>query len=178
MEDREIWEDIEGYQQKYQVSNLGNIKNIKTNKILKPQKGYKGYMKVVLCTEQGYKQVRVHRLVALYHIPNPNNYPSINHIDGNKTNNRVENLEWCTVSHNNREAYRLGLKQSRIKPKKVIKLDKNNNILKIYKSLNSVKEDGYNVGNVGEVCAGHRKKAGGYIWRYLDEQNNCYRFVK
>lgn len=111
----ETWKDIAGYEGRYQISNLGRAKslerrvrigtNIRTVKeiILKPQGDR--YLMVRL----DRFGLTVHRLVALAFIPNPHNYKTINHIDGNRYNNRIENLEWCTHSHNSRHAYRLGL---------------------------------------------------------------------
>lgn len=96
---KEIWKDIPGYEGKYQVSNKGEIKNIKLNKYRKQRKDKDGYSIVDLFYNKP-KTFKVHRLVALSFIPNPKNLPQINHIDGNKLNNRVNNLEWCTPSFN------------------------------------------------------------------------------
>lgn len=102
----EIWRDIKGYEGKYQVSNLGRVKSLNYNrtkkeKVLdfKPSKA--GYIIVRLCREGKSKPYQVHRLVALHFIDNPNNYPQVNHKDENKTNNCVDNLEWCTQKYNN-----------------------------------------------------------------------------
>ena len=91
----EIWKDIEGYEG-YQVSSYGRVKNIKRDRLLKLI-NIQGYLKVSL---RG-KMYPVHRLVAKAFIPNPNNYPIINHKDECKTNNVVSNLEWCTFFYNN-----------------------------------------------------------------------------
>lgn len=102
----EIWKDIEGYEGLYQVSNLGKVKSLNYNKtakseLLKLRKNTNGYTRVVLYKNRKAKDYQVHRLVAEAFIPNPNNYPIINHKDENKTNNRVDNLEWCTYLYNN-----------------------------------------------------------------------------
>lgn len=104
----EIWKDIEGYEGYYQVSNKGRIKGIRLmyqhteERILKPfsnQKG-SGYLKVKIYKDTVMKPAYVHRLVANAFLPNPNNYPDINHKDENPHNNSVDNLEWCNESYN------------------------------------------------------------------------------
>ena len=129
---QEIWKDIEGYEGLYQVSNLGKIKSIQylnrvnnksypRNKILKIIINEKGYLKVDLYKLKKKKRFRIHRLVAQAFIPNPNNFPEINHINGNKQDNSINNLEWCTHSYNMKEAYKLGLVTP---PKKVSQKNK------------------------------------------------------
>ena len=93
----EIWKEVVGYEEYYRVSNLGNVYSLISNKQLSPAKNASGYMQLTL---KGGKSVRVHRLVAEAFIPNPNNYPEVNHIDCNKINNKLENLEWVTPSMN------------------------------------------------------------------------------
>lgn len=85
----------------YEVSNLGNIRNIKTKKLKKPYLNEKGYLILSLWKNCKPKSCRVHRLVAEAFLPNPNNLPQVNHKDENKTNNNVENLEWCDNEYNN-----------------------------------------------------------------------------
>lgn len=109
----EIWKDIEGYEQIYQVSNLGNIKSLERTywhgnrwyhqkeKLLSLKCDSAGYMSVMLYNkEHKSKRIMVHLLVARAFIPNPDNLPQINHKDENKLNNYVENLEWCTGQYN------------------------------------------------------------------------------
>lgn len=101
---KEEWIDIAGYNQ-YQVSNYGRVKttaNSATRKerILKPYKMAKGYLYVDLWINGKHKKHRIHKLVAIAFIPNPENKNEINHIDGNKENNHISNLEWCTHKEN------------------------------------------------------------------------------
>ena len=101
----EIWEDIEGYEGIYQVSSLGKVKSLNFNhtkkeKILKPFFNRDGYLSVNLYKEGKRKQYLVHRLVAKVFIPNPENKLEVNHKDEDKTNNKVENLEWVTSKEN------------------------------------------------------------------------------
>lgn len=104
--EKEIWKDVVGYEGLYQVSNLGYVK--RKNRILKHT--YREHYKaVILCKNGKTKTFQVHRLVALAFIPNTNNLPQINHIDGNKLNNKVSNLEWVTPSENRKHGIRLGL---------------------------------------------------------------------
>lgn len=117
---QEIWKDIKNYEGIYQVSNLGRVRSLtrkvktfygfRTTKgqLLKPLKTNRNYFRVDLKQNQKDKYVSIHRLVAEAFIPNPNNYPVINHIDGDTSNNKANNLEWCTQSHNIKEAYRVG----------------------------------------------------------------------
>ena len=119
---KEIWKDVQGYEGQYQVSNLGRVKSLKrkldngrsvNEKILNSsgkKKTQYGYLMVALAG----KTFRVNRLVATAFIPNPDNKPVVNHIDGDKENNRADNLEWATISENMLHAYRCGLKAAMI----------------------------------------------------------------
>lgn len=122
-EPEEIWKPIDGYEGIYEVSNLGRVKSLKKivlfrfpdkkrfipDRIFKKSVNVYGYIIVSLHLNLKIKQFRVHRLVARAFIPNPENKPYVNHIDGNKQNNRVDNLEWCTAQENSIHAVKSGL---------------------------------------------------------------------
>ena len=97
----EEWRAVPGYEGLYEVSNIGNVRNVRRNTLLRLQKTNNGYIQVWLYKNGISTGLKVHRLVALTFIPNPDNLPMINHKDEDKTNNRVENLEWCDAKYNN-----------------------------------------------------------------------------
>ena len=181
--EEEIWKPIEGFAG-YEVSNQGNIgrflrslrsrsKNIW--KIRKPIEDTNGYLKINLSIYSVMTTKRIHRLVAKEFIPNPENKPMVNHINGTKTDNRVENLEWCTSSENNFHAYRTGLKKqgansSRTKPVMVIDKD-GNHVLTIY-GEKECKQYGFDSGHVSKCCSGKRKSHKGYTFRYIDKDSS------
>ena len=101
----EIWRSIDGYEGLYEISNMGRVKTYRSNKVLKNSVRPRGYLFVTLYNGGTHKSHSIHRLVAQAFISNPNNYPIINHKDGNPSNNIVSNLEWCTYSYNEIHKY-------------------------------------------------------------------------
>lgn len=179
---QEIWKDIPETNGNYQVSNLGNVKsrhNKYTHKIdleyhfLNPYTTKKGYLTVKI---KEHKTSRViHRLVAEAFIPNPNNYPQVNHIDGNKTNNRVENLEWCDNQYNTKHAFRIGLFENKLNSirKPIIQYDKKGNFIKQWNSITEA-EKTLNIRHISSVCSNdkYRHSAGGYKWEFVNDRNS------
>lgn len=107
----EEWKDVQFYEGRYQVSNLGRIKSlVNKERILIPQRNAQGYLHVSLCKNGKRNNHMISRLVMRHFIPNPESKPCVNHIDGNKNNNTLKNLEWCTYSENIKHAYRNGLR--------------------------------------------------------------------
>lgn len=112
----EIYKSVVGYEGFYEVSNLGNIRSLprgKKGKVkqMKPTKQH--YYNIDLCKHGEIKRWLMHRLIAIAFIPNPENKPMVNHIDGNKHNNRLDNLEWVTGSENQKHAVRIGIKSAK-----------------------------------------------------------------
>lgn len=177
---KEIWKDIPDFPD-YQVSNLGRVKNIKTGIIKKQRINKYGYCDIKLNNKGIYKMFLVHRLVAKAFISNPNNLSEVNHIDGNKSNNYVDNLEWCTRSKNISHAYKNNLFESQKehlekihnqKCRKVIQKDLENNKIKIWNSLAQIENTlGYSRCVIGNCCLNkpHYITAYGYKWEYAKE---------
>jgi len=109
----EIWKDIKGYEDKYRISNLGRVMSLKNKfgnrELILRQYTSNGYCHFTMCKDSKLKMSRTHQIVAQTFIENPDNKPYVNHIDGDKRNNFVENLEWCTAKENVIHAYKLGL---------------------------------------------------------------------
>jgi hypothetical protein len=130
----EIWKIVSGFD-KYKISNKGDIYSNR-GFLLKPDTGKLGYQRITLTKNSVSKKFLLHRLVALHFIPNPENKPQVNHINGIKSDNRVENLEWCTRSENEIHAHKIGLKNHKGEKHPSNKLNYNQ-ILEIRSSYSS-----------------------------------------
>lgn len=181
----EEWRDIPGYEGIYKVSNTGKVKSLERNvkgkncsiytikeKILNPVKNRKGYLQVVLFKEGIMKCIKIHRLVAETFLKNPNNLPQINHINEIKTDNRVENLEYCDAKYNSN----FGTRNERVsksntnnpKRSKAVKCIETG---KIYPSAYEVQRQlGFNHRNISACCNKMygRKTVGNLHWEYVD----------
>jgi hypothetical protein len=193
--ENEVWKDvaIEGFGEIYQVSNLGRVRskdrlesrvNGKTNtcyqftrkgQILKQKPNQYGYIQLELNNSKRKKNILVHRLVAMTFIGLPNDEKhQVNHIDGNKTNNQIENLEWVTAKENMRHAHNNKLivhKKGEFSPraKKIMQIDKNSGeIIKIWGCVKSIETElNYLQGNISDVANGNGKTAYGFKWKYI-----------
>ena len=105
-----MWKNIKNWEGLYEISDKGEVRNYKTKKLIVGDKNNCGYYRVKLYNNNQKKTLYRHRLVAEAFISNPNNLPEVNHIDGDKSNNYKNNLEWSSRTHNEREAYRLKIK--------------------------------------------------------------------
>ena len=190
----EVWKDIEGYEGYYQVSNKGRVRSLdrfvavsnkkyKNNtrkrmsgKVLSPHLYNHGfYPAISLCKDNKWRTKRIHRLVAEAFIPNPNNYPQINHIDGNKQNNCVENLEWCTDRYNKDHAKENDLynHDPKVPTKSVVQLDKETNeyINRFDSIVDAANKTGANQGRISGCCKNKDGfyTSGGYKWMYEED---------
>lgn len=184
--ENEVFKDVLGYEGLYQVSNLGRVKSLERKnifycglrkeylerpvkeKILSFNKSNRGYLQVCLTKNGKYRTYTVHRLVAKAFIDNPLNKKTVNHIDGNKENNCVNNLEWATNRENNKHAWANGLKKPH-NQRKVNQYDLKGNFIRTWNSITDfLKEEGLNLKNSGitNCCKGRRKTAYGYKWKY------------
>lgn len=155
----------------YSITENGEIYSNKYKETRKLKNHYtpQGYLRIGLCKNGKQKHFLVHDLVALTYIPNPDNKPFVNHKDEDKTNNRVDNLEWCTSKENNRHGTRL----TRIAESNkiaILQLDKLGRIIKRWDSQTDAgRELGLDKRNINACLKGRRKLCGGYKWRYVNE---------
>lgn len=170
---KEVWKNvpIEGYGETYHISNKGRLKNVKRNRIHAICLDDDGYPHYQLCANNKRKTITAHRLVALAFIENPLNLPCVNHKDEVKTNNSVENLEWCTYEYNiNYGTARKRIVEKQSKP--IIQMS-NGEVLAVFKSaVEASKQTGTNYSKIRMVCRGERKSAGGYQWKECKGEEN------
>ena len=186
----EVWKDVPEFEGRYQVSTLGRVRSVSRKvynhtgyinlkgRVLKTRHNAKGYVVIDIKKENGIRKFCVvHRLVAQAFIPNPENKPQINHIDGDKTNNCVDNLEWCTNSENQIHAYKTGLNyvtgRAGRKKRSVCQIDINTGeVINVYESINEAARSVgcRNPSNIGLCCRGvyGRKTVCGYEWKYRE----------
>lgn len=160
----EEWKDINGYEGLYQVSNLGRVKSFKgkSERILKPGLNAKGYLGVNLYKNSKPKNIRVHRLVARAFIPNQENKPEVNHIDEDKTNNTVSNLEWTTGKENNNHGTRIERTSKAIKAIDIATGEWNE-----YPSIRECgRQLNLNQSNIIKQLKGKLRHVGGYVFKY------------
>ena len=180
----EIWKAIEGYEGKYEVSNLGRVRSLprpKTSrnahgkytfttkpKILRTFTQRGGYQRISFGKGKDKVAIFVHRLVAQAFIPNPDNLPHVNHKDENPKNNRADNLEWCNAQYNTTYGT-IPEKNSKAHSIPVVQCDMNGNPIRTYPSATAAAESiGLTKGAVTKCCKGQNKTAGGYRWRYIE----------
>lgn len=189
---KEIWVDVEGFEDYYQVSSLRKFKSLEryvdhkkygkmkvNERIMKTWINNRNYHMISLQDKNGErKHFLVHRLFAIAFIPNPHNLPCINHIDGNKQNNDITNLEWVTYADNNTHAYKTGLREHAMKGKfgkdhhcsKFVLQFKDGEFIKEFPGMSeAARETGILISCISKVCLGQRKTAGGYVWKYANK---------
>lgn len=175
----EEWQKIDNFPN-YSVSNFGNVINTKTNKVMKLT-NKSGYYHITLKNENSYKTLKIHRLVALAFIKNPENKPEVNHKDKNKLNNNINNLEWMTRTENNKHRCN-GLLITCNKNKPISRLNKDTN--EVLEHYNSIEDAGkwafetnltcnsHNGRNaIGNCINGLSNSAYGYKWKYIENKN-------
>jgi len=177
----EIWKAVLGYEGYYEISNWGNVKSINRtiitsighknklkSKLLKYCIDKGGYFNVGLSKNNKTKRYLVHNLEAKTFIPNPENKPTVNHIDGIKTNNYIDNLEWATISEQAIHALKYKLRVMPNNGRNIIQLNSNGEKVNKFNDVHEAQRltnIGYS--SIWKCCNNQRKTAGGFIWKYL-----------
>lgn len=169
MTSNRVWKDVVGYEGLYLVSNDGKVIGTKAKKELRFAYTYNGYPRVKLYRDAKGKTVMVHRLVAQAFIENKHGKPQVNHKNGVKTDNRVENLEWVTQTENLKHACANGLLDTSLawhkQEKPIYQLSLNGKIIKKWVSLSEAARTlGLQISNISHCCKGRIKSTGGYKW--------------
>lgn len=180
----EIWKDVVGYEGLYKVSDNGNVMSLHYNHknephLLKQSCGSSGYLHLQIYKGKKCKTVYVHQLVAEAFIPNPHNKQEINHINGNKLDNRLSNLEWATTSENQKHAIRNGLRKpspnsgrfGKNNPlsKTFCQYDLNGNFIREWTGITqTAKEFGVSNTSLRHCLNGKHKTCCGFIWKYKE----------
>lgn len=182
----EVWKDIAGYEGLYQISNTGRVKSLERTRNMnlpsckKPAPVHEriltfgkslGYRSVILAKDGINRHFRVHKLVALAFIPNPENKPQINHKDGDKHNNFVENLEWATPKENQQHAIATGLRNGESYRKIVNQYSRDGKFIRSWSGYVEVEQVlGFKRQTLCKCCKGYAPTAYGYVWRHADGQ--------
>lgn len=157
--------DIKGYEGLYAITPEGEVYSYKSKKFLKPGTNHKGYLFVNLCKNGKVKCVRVHRLVAMAYLPNPDSLPQVNHKDENKTNNCLQNLEWCDNKYN----HNYGTINERISNSKKIPILQYTLDGEFLREWSSATDVGKKVQHhICDCLKGKQKTAYGYKWFYKE----------
>lgn len=188
----EEWKDIRGFEGFYQISWDGNVRSLDRfdgirdleGQPIKPNLKQNGYLQVGLRKKGKRKWELIHRLVAIHFIDNPENKPQVNHIDGNKQNNSIYNLEWVTSQQNMRHAHANGLMkmpkgeehvnygvfgEKSKSAKKVVRLNRKTGETKFYEAIILAKYDGFDVTSISKCCNKKLKTHKGYEWYFFND---------
>lgn len=165
------FKEIPGFEGLYSIDENGNLYSHRKKKLMKPDIKKRGYFGVELHKDNKLIKTSIHRLVALTYIPNPNNYPHVNHKDENPRNNNVENLEWCTQKYNSNygtSKYRIAEKLKTGKLcKPVLQYSLDGAFIKEYFSVSEASRIlGLCASGIITCCKGRYKNCGGYLWKY------------
>ena len=162
----ELWKDIDGYDGLYQVSSFGNVQRA-GKQIRQNVNKRSGYHSVMLCKNGAAKRHYVHRLVAAAFVAHNVCGNHVNHIDEDKSNNRADNLEWCTQEYNNHYGEHAPAKA---KAKGVVQCQEDGAAIAVYSSAEEASQStGVLRQSIGKCCLGKRKRAGGYYWKFAVE---------